>query len=125
MECPSEDITNVVQFWKLFQNAFKEANGNEALMNPTGYYTDMNSSCYEGIRTVFGEVITKGCEFHFKESVEKWCKSIQEIQREEFKSLAYELLCVSTSEAYDPAYSRIRNFINNSELDFLLSWLDW
>ena len=34
MECPSEDITNVVQFWKLFENAFKEANGSEALMNP-------------------------------------------------------------------------------------------
>ena len=75
MECPSEDLSKVVEFWKLFHKAFKEVNGNGVSLNPSGWCTDMNSSCIDGIKTVFGDVTIKGCEVHYKQSVEKRSRS--------------------------------------------------
>ena len=85
----------------------------------------MNSSCIDGIKTVFGDVTIKGCEFHYKQCVEKRSRSVQPSHRVDFKARAYELLNASTPEAYNHAYNKMKNVVNNTEHEFLLSRLEW
>ena len=77
MECLTEDTSNVKIFWELFQQAYKKVNGEGFSFNPSGWSTDMASECVQGIRSVFGrECNITGCEFHYKQSIEKRMKSL-------------------------------------------------
>ena len=76
MECLTEDTSNVKIFWELFQQAYKKVNGEGFSFNPSGWSTGMASECVQGIKSVFGrECNITGCEFHYKQSIEKRMKS--------------------------------------------------
>ena len=74
MECKAEDSRHVAQFWKLFNNCYKEANETENKFGPTGWCTDMEAVNIKGLGDVYGyDVVSnlKSCEFHYSQSVEK------------------------------------------------------
>ena len=80
MECKAEDSRHVAQFWKLFNNSYKEANETENKFGPTGWCTDMAAANMNGLRDVYGyDVISKvkGCEFRYSQSVEKHSKKFK------------------------------------------------
>ena len=67
----------------------------------------------------------KGCEFHFMNSASKHSRNHTE-KADVFKSLAKELLIVSTEGAYLSAYEDMKAFISSDEnLKHLLTWLSW
>ena len=77
MECKHEDSAHVELFWRLLNEAYKKANDTNEKFHPTGFSTDMAASNFNGLERMHGEDILskiKGCEFHFKDSVNKHVK---------------------------------------------------
>ena len=107
MECKHEDSAYVELLWRLFSEAYKKANNTNEKFHPTGWSKDMATSNINGLERTYGEEILakiKGCEFHFKDSVNKHAKSFEEEQKLTFKALANELLIALTEEGYRDAY---------------------
>ena len=98
MECLQENSRLVKLFWRLFNRAFKEVNKTEKIFEPNGWLKDMAGLNFVGLEKLFGEGVTnkiKGCEFHYKDSVNKNPRSLGE-DDEEFKLIAINLLESST-----------------------------
>lgn len=74
MECQSENSKNIATFWREFNNAYKEVNQVDSKFFPIGWVSDMASANFIGLQQIYGEEIMskiKGCEFHFKQCVNK------------------------------------------------------
>lgn len=70
----------------------------------------MASTNFNGLATIYREDIisrTKGCDFHFKQSIQRISRTLGQ-KREEFKSLALYVLISSTSEAYSHAINILK-----------------
>ena len=94
MECKHDDSINVELFWRVFNDAYKLCNGHGDKFMPRGCGTDMAGANFSGLSKIYGDDIMeriKGCEFHFKKSVEKYRKIIRQ-DGDRFKSLANEML---------------------------------
>ena len=129
MECTHEDLEHVEFFWRLFNESYKKENNTNEKFHPTGWSTDMATSNFNGLERIYGEDILakiKGCEFHFKYSVNKHAKFFEEEQKLNFKVLADELLISLTEEGYRGAYQEITSFISfNKKSKELFVWLNW
>ena len=72
----------------------------------------MSSANFNGLAIVYVEDIRlriKGCEFHFKQSVERVSRTLGQ-KREEFKNLAFNMLNSLTPEAYSHAIAVLKIF---------------
>ena len=116
--------------WKSFGviQALKEANKTNDKYSAQGWILGMASSDFNGLIRLYGEEVLekiKGCEFHFMNSASKHSRNHTE-KTDVFKSLAKELLIVSTEGAYLSAYEDMKAFISSDEnLKHLLTWLSW
>ena len=87
------------------------------MFEPNGRVTDMAGSNFVGLEKLYGEGVTskiKGCEFHYKDSVNKKAQSLGE-DGEKFKLIAINLLESSTPEAYEKVKDKMVVFINKKE----------
>ena len=78
--------------------------------------TDIATANFSSLSIVYGEnVLTKvkGCEFHFKQSVERRVKTLN-AKGEEFRNVAIRLLIASTPEAYSHALRLLKTFSSNN-----------
>ena len=74
MNCKHEDSNYIAEFWHKFNDGYRKVNTAEKKYSPCGWVTDMATAYFSGLSIVYGEdVLTKvkGCEFHFKQSVER------------------------------------------------------
>ena len=128
MECKSEDTMNIEIFWREFNKAYKEVNCCENNFSPTGWVTDMSAANFSGLERIYGETVMdkiKGCEFHYKKSINKYAKELKD-DGENFKEYANDLLTASTPEAYEAGYVAIKSFLlENNERKQKISWLNW
>ena len=127
MECKHEDGKCIEIFWRTFNNAYREVNSENEKFSPVGWCTDMASANFNGLVQIYGEDVldrVKGCEFHFRDSVNRKAKGLGE-NREAFKSLSLALLTSTTYEAYSFALKKLKTFIINESLTDLSPWLDW
>ena len=127
MECKHEDSDNVERYWTLFQRAFKDVNGTAAVFSPIGWACDMAGANFNGLKRVFGEEALnkiKGCEFHFKDSVNARARSLNE-NAEIFKNIAIQMLESETVEGYSEAYESLKLFVQKEKKAELKCWLDW
>ena len=90
--------------------------------------TVMASGNFIGLFKIYGEDIVetvKGCEFQFRDSVNRKAKLLGEL-KEKFITEALSLLTDTTPEAYHAARHHFKLFLNNEapSLD-VSSWLDW
>lgn len=86
--------------------------------------SDMASANFNGLAAIYGEDVldlVKGCEFHFKLSVERKRKEFTG-DKERFKSLGYDLLYASTPEAYENALKSLKEFLGKQETDCVAWW---
>ena len=98
MECKHEDKDNIVIFWRVLNKAYKEVNAGDEKFLPIGWCTDMASGNFIGLVRIYGEDVldtVKGCEFHYKDSVNKKAKSFGE-SKEQFTAIALSLLTLLT-----------------------------
>ena len=88
----------------------------------------MACSNFVGLEKLYGEGVTnkiKGCEFYYKDSINKKARSLGE-DGEEFKLIALNLLESSTLEAYEKVKDKMVAFVNKKEnLNILNAWFNW
>ena len=128
MECKSEDTMNVGKFWRLFNQAFKDANDCTEKFEPIGWITDMASANVNGLAIVYDEDVinkAKGCEFHFKQSVNRRKGVFSDEKQSQFCRICEALLCAGTSTAYTSHYEELQRFITENEGTDLIPWLTW
>ena len=126
MNCKHEDSNYIAEFSRNFNDAYRRVNTTEKKFSPCGWVTDMAKPNFSGLSIVYGEdVLTKvkGCEFHFKQSVERKVKTLN-IKGEEFRNLALGLLITSTPEAYFDVLLLITTFLSNNA-ESIRDWIKW
>ena len=126
MNCKHEDSNYVAEFWREFNDAYRKVNTTEKIFSLCGWVTDMATANFSGFSIVYGEdVLTKvkGCEFHFKQSVERKVKTLN-TKGEEFRNLALRLLIASTPEAYSHALRMSKQFSSNNA-ESIRDWTEW
>ena len=127
MDCKHEDTNYVERFWRIFNNAYKGANLTTEKFNPTGWCSDMAGANFNGLKKIYGEDIVnkiKGCEFHYKESINKKVKQLGE-KGDDFKTYALDLLTAFTQESYNAHKSKMEHFIKENECTDINGWLKW
>ena len=100
MQCQHENKKNIELFWRLFNNAYKTVNDTDERFWPVGWCTEMAHSNFSGLMQIYGEDVLeriKGCEFHFKDSINRQVRGLDDNEASIFKSMANELLCSSKS----------------------------
>ena len=98
----------------------------EKKFSPSGSVTDIATANFSGLSIVYGEdVLTKvkGCEFHFKQTVERKVKTLN-TKGEEFRNLALGLLIASAPETYSHALRLLKNFSSNNA-ESIRDWIEW
>ena len=93
---------------------------------PIVYFNRLGSN-FNGLQSVYGEDVLskiKGCEFHFKDSINRRVRILHE-KGQKFKELATELLYAMTPESYKNAKKNVDVFIKNEEVHELSRWLEW
>ena len=126
MDCKYEDTNYVERFWHVFNNAYKEVNLTTEKFNPTGWCSDMASANLRK-KKIYGENVVhkiKGCEFPYKESINKKAKQLGE-KGNDFKTYALDLLTASTQESYNAHKSKMEDFIKENECTDINGWLKW
>ena len=88
----------------------------------------MASGNFIGLVKIYSKDIQetlKGCEFHFKDSVNQKAKLFDEL-KEKLVTEALSLLATNTWEAYHAVWNQLKLFLNNElpSVD-VSSWLDW
>ena len=82
-----------------------------------------------GLQQIFGEDALsriKSCEFYFKDSINKMARKLGQEAGGTFKELCQNLLTCNLKETYLEVKKSLEEFINeNSERQFLSSWLSW
>ena len=87
MQCKQEDKENIEIFWCIFNKASKEMHGDDEKFFPAGWCTDMASGNFIGLVKIYCEDIlgtVKGCEFHFRDSVNRKAKLFGELKEKFF-----------------------------------------
>ena len=128
LECPSENSQWITMFWSLFIEGYQEVNGKGSSFEPKGWISDMAGANMEGLRKVFGEEVLskiKGCEWHYKDGVNKRAKQLRDCGGT-FKKLAHALLEAETKEGYERAKQILETFISAEKSRApLQNWLKW
>ena len=128
LECPSENSQWITMFWSLFKEGYQEVNGKGSSFEPKGWISDMAGANMEGLRKVFGEEVLskiKGCEWHYKDGVNKRAKQLRDCGGT-FKKLAHALLEAETKEGYERAKQNMETFISAEKSRApLQNWLRW
>ena len=129
MQCQHKNKKNIELFWRLFNNAYKTVNDTDERFWPVGWCTDMAHSNFSGLMQIYGEDVLeriKGCEFHFKDSINQQVRGLDDNEASIFKSMANELLCSSTTESYQKALDSFNQFLESPEsLKSKRGWLKW
>ena len=119
INCKHEDSNYFAEFQQKSNKAFREVNKSKKKFRPCRWVTDMASTNCTGLATIYREDIisrAKGCEFHFKQSIERISRTLGQ-KREEFKSLTLNVLISSTTEAYSHAINILKIFSKDNADD--------
>ena len=88
----------------------------------------MASCNFIGLVKIYGEDVLqyiKGCEFHFRDSVNRHANKFGD-ESETFKKYALQLLTSSTPEAYEISCQQLKSFINTTaNTETCHHWLNW
>ena len=88
----------------------------------------MASCNFIGLVKIYGEDVLqyiKGCEFHFRDSVNRHANKFGD-ESETFKKYALQLLMSSTPEAYEISCQQLKSFINTTtNTETCHHWLNW
>ena len=128
LECKHEDKENIEVFRWMFNSAFKEVNGIREIFSPTGFCTDMATANFNGLVKIYGEEVlekVKGCEFHFRDSINRKASTLGE-HNSKFKEISLSMLTSTTPEAHINALKNMQDFIDKGEkLVDLQHWFNW
>ena len=126
MDAESESTESLVLFWKTFNEMLQDyTKDKNYTFNPTGFVCDENHANWKSIEQVFGVKATEkivSCEFHFKQSVQRHSKEIDN-DADIFINLANKLLEALTVSEFDQYSRKLKDFV--SEHPILEHWYSW
>ena len=106
----------------------KKVSGIGDIFSPTGFCTDVATSSLNGLVKIYGEDIlekVKGCEFHFRDSINRKTSTLGEYSSK-LKEISLSMLTSTTPEAYINALKNMQDFISKDEkLADLQHWFNW
>ena len=129
MDIRSENYKGVALFFRLFNKMLAEVKGEENYkFNPRYFVCDESGANYKVLVLVYGEqfasLCAKGCQWHFKQDVQKHMKNITPQDQQKFLETCFEM-CEATTVAN---YERLETTLNeiteeNVEIrPFVLFW---
>ena len=106
MEMCTENVEDIMLFFRLFNEILQKVTGNDKYkFNPRCFLCDEAGANYKTIKLVRGEEFCKqrvcGCQFHFKQQVQKKKHEVPENMREEFIDTCNQLCKVTTVSKYN------------------------
>ena len=128
MEMRSENTNDISTFFMLLNEVLREVTGKEDYMfNPRCFMCDEGGANYNAIKKVYGEEFcaerVRGCQFHFKNSVNQRSNKIMLEDQATFKQICKKLCEATTVAIYHVLKGRLDDMANKYE--FLEPWIDW
>ena len=113
METHTENAEDIALFFRLFNEILQKVTGNDKYkFNPRCFLCDEAGANCKAIKLVYGEEFCKqrvrGCQFHFKQQVQKKKHEVPEDTREEFIDNCNHLCKVTTVSKYKILKVKIR-----------------
>ena len=84
MGCKSEDSANIGRFWNNFSKAVEDVTKTDKRFSPVGWITDMAATNFNGLQLIYSEDVLhkiKGCEFHFRQSINRHASKCSDQER--------------------------------------------
>ena len=105
MDICTENANDIAKFFTLYNEILQKETGKEGYhFNPHYFMCDEGSANYCAIRQVYGENFTNarvvGCQWHFKNDVNRHSKDVSPDMRELFISLCHKLCACTTVAKY-------------------------
>ena len=128
MEMRTENTNDISLFFTLFNEVVEKVSGIEGYkFNPQCFMCDEGGANYRPVRDVYGEEFcrdwVRGCQFHFKQQVQKRKHQIPEERREEFIQICNQLCLVSSVARYEILKGKLEEMARTTPS--LWSWIEW
>ena len=128
MEIRTENTEDITKFFLFFNEIMEKHTGKIGIkFNPHCFVCDESGANYAAIRAVYGEDFcnncVKGCQWHFKNDVNKKANDVNPEYRDLFKSTCMKLCHVTTVAKYTVLKSKLDEIAKMSPR--ITKWIDW
>ena len=128
MEMHTENAEDITLFFRLFNEILQKVTGNDKYkFKPRCFLCDEAGANYKVIKLVYGEEFCKqrvcGCQFHFKQQVQKKKHEVPEDMREEFINTCNQLRIVTTVSKYNILKGKLEEMA--ATVPQLHTWIKW
>lgn len=127
MEIRTENTEDITKFFLFFNEIMEKHTGKIGIkFNPRCIVCDESGANYAAIRAVYGEDFcnncVKGCQWHFKNDVNKKANDVNPEYRDLFKSTCMKLCHVTTVAKYTVLKSKLDEIVKMSPR--ITKWID-
>ena len=128
MEMRTENSNDIAIFFQLFYEILEKVSGiPNYKFNPRCFLCDEGGANYKAVKIVYGEDFcrdrVRGCQFHFKQQVQKRKHEVPEDHGDEFIKICNELCVITTVARYKILKSRLEEMACTTPS--LRTWIDW
>ena len=128
MEMRTENTNDISIFFTLFNEVLQKVSGIEGYkFNLRCFMCDEGGANYRAVRDVYGEEFcrdrVRGCQFHFKQQVQKRKHQNPEERREEFIQICNQLCLVTSVARYEILKGKLEEMARTTPS--LWSWIEW
>ena len=128
MEMCTENAEDIALLFRLFNEILQKVTGNDKYkFNPRCFLCDGAGANYKAIKLVYGEEFCKervhGCQFHFKQQVQKKKHEVPEEMKEEFMDTCKQLCKVTTVSKYNILNGKLEEMA--ARVPQLYTWIKW
>ena len=123
-----KNAEDIALFFRLFNKILQKVTGNDKYkFNPRCFPCDKAGANYKAIKLVYGEEFCKqrvcGCQFHFKQQVQKKKHEVPEDMREEFIDTCNQLCKVKAVSKYNILKGKLEKLA--ARVPQLYPWIEW
>ena len=128
MEMRSESSEDIAIFFRLFNEMLEKVSGiPNYKFNPRCFLCDEAGANYKAIRLVYGDEFcqdrVRGCQFHFKQQIQKRKNDVPVEMRELFTDTCKQLCNVTTVAKYKVLKGRLEEMAQS--VPTLHTWIQW
>ena len=128
MDIRSENHKDIALFFRLFNKMLAEVKGENYKFNSWYFVCDESGANYKALALVYGEQFAslraKGCQWHFKQDVQKHMKNVTPQDQQKFLETCFEMCEATTVADYECLKTTLNEIAEeNVEIPpFVLFW---
>ena len=128
MEMRTKNSNDIATFFQLFNKILEKVSRiPNYKFNPRCFLCDEGGVNYKAVKIIYGEDFcrdrVRGCQFHFKQQVQKKKHEVPEDHRDEFIKICNELCVITTVARYKILKGRLEEMACTTPS--LWTWIDW